>query len=429
MNYSYQTSIRKSRRINVRILCLVIICLLTCNSVFSQMWMEFDTSNSSLPDNFINRITSDSSGNIYVATNEGVGIFDGNNWTVLDTSNSPLPHNVCYAITAQRNILWIGTVHGLVKVEAGQWTIYNIINSNIPDNYITEIEVEDSSHIWVGTYWGGCARFDGTSFTTYSSSNSGLPSDFVFSIAYSTITSSAWITTSPFGGVSKFDLASWTNFNPTNSPVPSYDITGVAVDSLGLVWCATNNGLAIYDGVNWSVYNSLNSPLPDNRLVSKPRFDLQSNVWLGSQYAGLIEFDGVNWTFYDTSNSPLANNGILSLYVDQFNNKWVGTYNGVYVYNNTGIVLSNSESNLGEKITISVYPNPAIDFLILSSDLGILRFEVWDMNGREIYSEAYSFADGINKCQININKFSPGIYLLKTFLSNGKFDTNRFVKI
>ena len=56
----------------------------------------YNTSNSGLPDNNVNTIAIDASGNKWIGTGddsfEGAGLaeFDGTNWTVYNTSNSGL---------------------------------------------------------------------------------------------------------------------------------------------------------------------------------------------------------------------------------------------------------------------------------------------------------------------------------------------------
>jgi ligand-binding sensor domain-containing protein len=89
------------------------------------------------------------------------------------------------ALAEENNYIWVGTSGGLVKIDknSGSPTFYNKVNSGLPDNYITSIAIDGSSNKWIGTYEGGFAKFDGTNWTTYNNSNSGLHTDMVRSIA------------------------------------------------------------------------------------------------------------------------------------------------------------------------------------------------------------------------------------------------------
>jgi hypothetical protein len=111
--------------------------------------------------------------------------FDGSNWTVYDESNSGLPHNRVYALAIDgSDNIWIGTYGGgLAKFDgANVWTAYNTTNSGLPHNTILSLAIDGSNNIWVGT-WGGLAKFDGSNWTVYNTSNSGLPDEWVFALA------------------------------------------------------------------------------------------------------------------------------------------------------------------------------------------------------------------------------------------------------
>jgi len=73
-------------------------------------------------------------------------------------------------------------LEGLAKFDGTGWTVYNESNSGLPDNYIRALAI-DGSNIWIGTYYGGLAEVDGTNWTVYNTSNSDLPDNWVFGLA------------------------------------------------------------------------------------------------------------------------------------------------------------------------------------------------------------------------------------------------------
>jgi ligand-binding sensor domain-containing protein len=95
----------------------------------------------------------------------------------------------------------------------------------------------------IGTYGGGLAEFDGSNWTVYDTTNSGLPNDGVQSIAIDG--SSKWIAT--WDGLAKFDGLSWTVYNTSNSGLPDDFIFAVAIDGSDNIWSGTwAGGLAAY---------------------------------------------------------------------------------------------------------------------------------------------------------------------------------------
>jgi hypothetical protein len=126
--------------------------------------------------------------------------------------------------------------------------------------------------IWFASS-SGLIKYTGTEFIPYTTSNSGLPHNYVTSLA-TNHDGNLWIGTA--GGLAKFDGTNWTVYNRYNSPLTSDNITGVAVDSSGAVFLSNtgsypdflSDGLVKFDGTNWKFFNSKNSGKPDNPLIS-----------------------------------------------------------------------------------------------------------------------------------------------------------------
>ncbi|MCX8159293.1 MAG: two component regulator propeller domain-containing protein, partial [Candidatus Pacearchaeota archaeon] len=57
------------------------------------------------------------------------------------------------AIDAQGN-RWIGTWRGLAKFDGTNWIVYNTSNSGLPNNYVFAIEIDAQGNMWIGTGGG-----------------------------------------------------------------------------------------------------------------------------------------------------------------------------------------------------------------------------------------------------------------------------------
>ena len=69
----------------------------------------------------------------------------------------------------------------------------------------------------------------------------------------------------------------------------------------------------------------------------------------------LARFDGNEWIVYNTSNSGLPSAKIHSIAIDNSDNIWIGTENGLAVYNNNGINLVIKESNKDRKSNPKIF--------------------------------------------------------------------------
>jgi signal transduction histidine kinase/ligand-binding sensor domain-containing protein/DNA-binding response OmpR family regulator len=115
----------------------------------------------------------------------------------------------------------------------------------------------------------------------------------------------------------------------------------VLIDSEGLVWITTyGNGLFCYDrGTetlrNYTYTPSENSPGSDYLLAITE--DRQGNLWIGSEYAGIIKVVkqpyALRWIAPEQETSIGKNNNVRTLYNDRYGKIWIGTKNGsLYVY-------------------------------------------------------------------------------------------------
>jgi len=222
------------------------------------------------------------------------------------------------------------------QTQPGAWETYNTSNSGLVSNFVLSIAV-DGDNMWFGTN-RGVSVFDGDNWTTYGTSD-GLVNRFVNAIAIDT-EGNKWFGTS--NGVSKFDDGgtphnksddTWTPYTTSNSGLVFRYVSAVAVDQAGNIWFGTKIdyaygcGVSRFDGVtNWTTYNKY-SGLVDNA-INAIAVDNSGNVWVGTVWGGVSKFDGSNWTPYDTS-SGLASNYVRSIAIDSADVKWFGGCIGV----------------------------------------------------------------------------------------------------
>lgn len=144
-----------------------------------------------------------------------------------------------------------------------------------------------------------------------------------------------------------------------------------------LALCAGNSFFTTAQSV-WQVFDTSNSGIPNNT-IQATLIDSMGNLWVGTDN-GLVMYDGSNWTEYNTGNSDIPSNVIRSLNVDYDGDLWVGTFDdGVaefdgtnwttYHIGNSGIV-----DNYVRAIAFDVHNNP---FFGTSGGLVYYDFSTW----------------------------------------------------
>ncbi len=243
---------------------------------------------------------------------------------------------VVYDAAFENNYLWVVSTGGITKFDtiSKACTYYNQFNSGLPTPNVFSLAIDASNNKWFGTGGGptgtteaiqpgaGLVKFDGTNWTVYNTSNSGLANNTVRAL-YIDAAGVIWAGT--YSGLSKFDGVTWTTFNKINSGLPSDSVTSITVDNFGKKWIGTFHGLASFDDVVWGSYKRATSGIPCDT-IRTIAVDDNNIKWVGTSRGGLGKFDDLTWTTYNVANSGLPNNNVTAILPESNGNFWLGTY-------------------------------------------------------------------------------------------------------
>jgi hypothetical protein len=143
---------------------------------------------------------------------------------------------------------WIGTRDvGLLGWDGISWTYFDA-TYGLTDNNVKCLCQDPNGLLWVGTDTGGVCVFNGATWGNFSAWNSPCPSNKIFSLAKNG--NDLWVGTNR--GLAKYDGTNWTIFNTQNSGIPSDTINKIDFSSSGEILAATSRGLIRFNGTNWS---------------------------------------------------------------------------------------------------------------------------------------------------------------------------------
>ncbi len=239
-------------------------------------------------------------------------------WTNYTTKNG-LASNWVYSISIDKQgNYWFGTNSGLNKFDGTKWQTWSHSNG-LPNVYVTAFD--SSENLWLGTIGYGLDEYNGTSFTTYTTSNN-LASNNVFTIAFDN-KGNKWIGTD--NGISEFGKVGWHNYNVINDGLISNSITKILIDSYNNAWCGTDSGFSIFDGTFWTNYTVADGLA--NNYIMDIAIDSAGNKWFATYGGGVSEYNDTLWNNYDQSNG-LSSDYVLCIAIDSHGNKWFGTQGG-----------------------------------------------------------------------------------------------------
>jgi signal transduction histidine kinase/ligand-binding sensor domain-containing protein/CheY-like chemotaxis protein len=240
--------------------------------------------------------------------------------------------------------MWFSTDDGLNRYDGYSFTIYRHIPKNIhslPTNHLSVIFEDKSGNLWIGSSDGlSLYNRDSDTFTTLTSNkNKGntLSSNDINSI-FQDSKGNIWVGTG--AGLNLLDINTKTFrrffYTKNRADIAAHNIATMVEDDSGNLWLGTGNGLTVFNYGTGFIKNyqcgSENHPI--NTILKYRNGDL----YIGTAGAGLYFFNVKDHTFKNfthTNNNAnsLINNNVFALTVASDKKIWVGTEEGLDVFN------------------------------------------------------------------------------------------------
>ncbi len=213
---------------------------------------------------------------------------------------------------------------------------------------------------------------------------SGLPSNVINDIIQDK-KGYMWFATQV--GISRFDGYTFRNYGIADG-LPINEIESIIEDSKGRMWAGTlGGGIAVLDKGKWT-YKNKNLGLCDDFII-KLFEDREGFVWCISQQKGISRVSDDTIISYTESNG-LAHNTIYCHLIDNSNNIYLGTVNGLTIF---------SRNNQGGYKVKTILPNISIPDIIQDRH-GNIWMAAWEKgifkyNGNSLIQ--YGLPDGLPK--------------------------------
>jgi ligand-binding sensor domain-containing protein len=312
-------------------------------------------------DNKINDLALDNEGKMWIATDSGANSYSANSWasyrdSLSYTNNGQSGESVARVVnsisTGSNGAIWFGLKGGgLVRFNRNSttkvWTRFTQ-TTGISYNYVNSVAINIAyNEAWVGTNLGVSRYIPDPNIADkgiwLSVDISGhVGTNKVMVVKSNVNDNSIWFATFDKGLLMYDNDITWQAF-----PIPSqYDphLTTIAFDANNTLWVGRPDGVSrlTTNTTVWKHYSydeNTNNVMPHQTAVYAIVSDLKNSRWFGTN-KGLMLLQDTTWTIFNHSTTPdLPSDTIRALAYDSKGNLWIGTYNGIAVYNPNGTKL------------------------------------------------------------------------------------------
>lgn len=373
----------------------------------------------------IQDIELDQWGNLWIAGNHNLYRYDATAKHVEKLSVS-ITGMMALLYESSTQQLLIGTAGGLMRMDVKSLEISEFVDSErVQMKGINSLNVDRKGRIWAGSWTEGLYLSNSTRdrFEKFSLN----PSTNTVSTNYDTVldifidkNDFVWVATG-YGGVVKLSprksLSNIFHSFENDIDIQDNNIQAVTIDTKGALWCGTwgrgigyslngrnfrhlegediartkvSDFLQIGDHMlvgtakglySFDINKPENGPLSrvfPYRKIKDLMLDSKQRLWVGTQEGGLLVFDYKNDptfsnpTFFNATNNPttgLFSERISKMAEDMEGNIWIGTYYGLYLFNESNATFKRMD------VGASKFPS-VIVLSILTTREGDLWFGV-----------------------------------------------------
>lgn len=262
-----------------------------------------------------------------------VNLVFGQKARLIDASNSGLIDNDLESISVDENgNKWIGTAkHGLIKFNDGHFETLNKENSVIQGDYVAPVFVDSKGNVWVSYSHSDTllTKFDGESWTVFTSKEVGKNVSFVIDIAED---AAGKVYFGGSGGVLVY-ADKWFILE-----IPKENCTVRALDIArdGSIAIGHNEGLLTFIDGKWNSLTHDNSELQLN-VVRAVKFRENGELFVGYGggfgNGGFSIVQGGSWSHFNKENSKVPDHMVRDIEIDANGTVWMATNNGVIEMN------------------------------------------------------------------------------------------------
>lgn len=305
------------------------------------------TTDNGLTDNNVRTIMQEKNGDIWIGTDFGITIYDGSRFRTLTKNNGLKGTSIIKLLQSENGTVWAGTSDGglsaIIPGDSLKVTNFST-DQGLGSDFIYDIYEAPDRKLWLGMV-GGLNIIDvsyGDSIYLKNITDPMLPSDLCLSIAG--LPDGTFLAGTRNNGLYRI-VQNGDEFLITasslNTTYPSLTIWDILIKPDNEIWLATDeNGVIILNDNKIIVNLNKTNGLPSNRIMNFLKDD-EGNTWFCTLDQGAVMFKNRKLVSYG-GKEGLPGNNALSIFFDPGGKLYVGTEEGMGVFQEDGEKITRS---------------------------------------------------------------------------------------
>ncbi|MEL7532997.1 MAG: two-component regulator propeller domain-containing protein [Bacteroidota bacterium] len=280
------------------------------------LWETYTTATGELMDNQINAIGRDQDAKIWIATPNGLSLWDGQEWNQLDRPFNLAPWVSTYDLLVWEDSLYLASQYG-VSVWRGYW------EALLGPDSVNIVAVDPEGGLWAASQNAQLWHYKGEAFYEVESPNDP---QYAITFVFEEENGRLWVGAED-GQVHIRETGIWRSEDL--GAIPS----AITQNPNGQVWVATQGAGALIYLNGQQIYQFGQNEGALSNTIHTILFDERNRLWLGTDkglnvISGLDTPDDVLINFYDLTDG-LPSNNILEVLIVSETDWWIGTDRGL----------------------------------------------------------------------------------------------------
>lgn len=347
----------------------------------------------------VGSLASDAAGNLWVGTLHGLVRLAETETRVFNTANGLTGDLVTSLLVDREGSVWVSSnASGVDQLKPSRFEVVGT-QQGLSHPSVTSVMEASNGDVWIATE-AGVNRFSEGALTTFKEEQ-GLSWNMVFTLAEGgdgTLWAGTW------KGLNRFEDGAFQQVDPI-AGYPSGTTWCAYRDADGTMWFGTPRGLAAYRSGEFQTWNHENSGLShdDVRCILRDR---EGTLWVGTSY-GLNRLEGDRFQSFFEAAEDQSFNVVLSLHEDADGGLWFGTQgDGLFLHREGKFFRFTTAEGLYDNLVFAIVEDDS-GYLWLTSNRGLFRvsraqLEAVARGDRErVAGRAFTQADGLPTAAFN----------------------------